>query len=214
MLPWPWQAWVREYFFQLENGSFNKNDIIFQCGLKSGSLFETRDFKNTMFWWDFMLLPTSPQSVAPVCWLFVTPDRCLEKEQHLGGFILGLKCYWWSRRRLKTWRILRFRIGIYRESTNTRISWNVFPRVLTSTFWGVLGRWQVLRPLVKLLARITPCSVWIWATMVSKVQARPSSTEMNGNIFHLHGQNGRCCIFGFLKKVFQQLGASIHYMTI
>lgn len=162
-----------------------------------------------------LLLPTSPQSVAPVCWLFVTPDRCLEKEQHLGGFILGLKCYWWSRR-LKTWTtswnlihfcfleeytthhpsILRFRIGIYRESTNTRISWNVFPRVLTSTFWGVLGRWQVLRPLAKLLARITPCSVWIWATMVSKVQARPSSTEMNGNIFHLHGQNGRCCIFG------------------
>lgn len=138
MLPWPWQAWVREYFFQLENGSFNKNDIIFQCELKRGSLFETRDFKNTMFWWDFMLLPTSPQSVAPVCWLFVTPDRCLEKEQHLGGFILGLKCYWWSRR-LKTFHdqlksdsflffwmnilsyypsILRFTIGIYRESTH------------------------------------------------------------------------------------------------
>lgn len=103
-------------FFQLEDGSFNKNDIIFQCGLKSGSLFETRDFKNTMFWWDFMLLPTSPQSVAPVCWLFVTPDRCLEKEQHLGGFILGLKCYWWSRRgawKLEIWFIKLLVGGIF-----------------------------------------------------------------------------------------------------
>ena len=104
-----------------------------------------------------LLLPTSPQSVAPVCWLFVTPDRCLEKEQHLGGFILGLKCYWWSRR-LKTWttswnlihfcfleeytKLLpiytRFTIGIYRESTHQDFM-ECFPKGFDLNFLGLFG---------------------------------------------------------------------------